>query len=179
MSLLAVSCLAAQGPRGHTAQREESWRSSVVDVSMSLPGSNHDSGSRKRPLEAPNEAGAAAGSPGTTGTEGGNDGDRDPYGEDDDIFDEAHLPNDTMATVLALQKEFYGDGKNSASGARPSGERTGVVLQHQMYANHVAVTCSLCFHCRNSLMVTTPPCFGCFKLTTPFGAPRWRHFYST
>lgn len=59
--------------------------------------------------------------------------DDDQYGEDSDIFDAVNLPNDTMATVLALQKEFYGAvGKNSASGGRPGGDRTGVVLQHQM-----------------------------------------------
>lgn len=104
---------------------------------MSLPATS--GGSYKRPLE-----GASAGSPRsnfprfeppppTTEAEVNSNGDRDPYGEGSEIFDEAHLPNDTMATVLALQKEFYGDGKNSApGGSRPSGERTGVVLQQQM-----------------------------------------------
>ncbi len=60
--------------------------------------------------------------------------DDDQYGEGSDMFDAADLPNDTMATVLALQKEFYSAaGKNSASsGGRPGRERTGVVLQHQM-----------------------------------------------
>jgi len=59
--------------------------------------------------------------------------DDDQYGDDSDMFDAANLPNDTMATVLALQKEFYSAaGKNSASGGRSGGERTGVVLQHQM-----------------------------------------------
>eukprot|EP00752_Nemacystus_decipiens_P006137 g5535.t1 len=50
-----------------------------------------------------------------------------------------------MATVLALQKEFYVDG-NSRSGSRPSGERTGVVLQHQIYTvleNRTAVDLEL------------------------------------
>lgn len=120
-------------------------RSRLVVIIMSFPRTNGGSSSRKRPLEAQHEeGGAAAASPPsnfprfepppapTTGAESNNNGDRDPYGEDSDIFDEAHLPNDTMATVLALQKEFYADGRNSASGARPSGERTGVVLQHQM-----------------------------------------------
>lgn len=127
------------------AARQRPACSSVVDIFMSLPGQRGGSCGRKRPLEAPHEEGAAAASPPTnfprfepppaptTGAESNTNGDRDPYGEDSDIFDEAHLPNDTMATVLALQKEFYhGDGKNSAPGSRPSGERTGVVLQHQM-----------------------------------------------
>lgn len=58
----------------------------------------------------------------------------DPYGEGSDIFDAASLPNDTMATVLALQTEFFGAGRNSAldGGRGGSGQRTGVVLQHQM-----------------------------------------------
>ena len=115
---------------------------------MSSPGTNGGSSGRKRPLEAQHEEGTAAGAPPasfprfepaptpapapTVGVKGNNNGGPDPYGEDADIFDVADLPNDTMAAVLALQKEFYVDGKNSASGPRPSGERTGVVLQHQM-----------------------------------------------
>lgn len=80
------------------------------------------------------------------GSEGGggsiraNDDDPDPYGGDDDSFDAAELPNDTMAAVLSLQKEFYGGtgmaGRNSARGGGhrdgDGGERTGIVLQHQM-----------------------------------------------
>eukprot|EP00903_Cladosiphon_okamuranus_P016658 g15361.t1 len=133
----------------HPPVKSSSWLSVVVDTFMNFLGESHGSGSRKRTLEAPDEEGTAAGSPPsnfprfalpapapapTTEAEGSDSGDRDPYGEDSDIFDESHLPNDTMATVLALQKEFYGDGKNSAPGARAtSGERTGVVLQHQIY----------------------------------------------
>lgn len=122
---------------------------------MSLPRNSSDKNrGRKRPRE-PQQEGAAsssssssAGSPRTPAApqfeQGGNgpdrnknnnnnNGDDDPYGEDDDIFDAANLPNDTMATVLALQKEFYGAGRNSAfAGERGGGERTGVVLQHQL-----------------------------------------------
>lgn len=53
---------------------------------------------------------------------------QDQYGDESDIFDAADLPNDTMATVLSLQREFYGGQSPSGS----VGERTGVVLQHQM-----------------------------------------------
>lgn len=84
-------------------------------------------------------------SSGGQGNHGLTNGDgHDPYGEDDDLFDACNVPNDTMATVLSLQEEFYSgsrhkDGKNSAGGAGGGvtqggrgGERTGVVLQHQM-----------------------------------------------
>lgn len=134
----------APGSRPSTLQGQADSAVSSSILCMSFPGTHGGSSSRKRPLEAQDEGETAAGSPSnfprfeppppapTTGAESSNNDDRDPYGEDSDIFDEANLPNDTMATVLALQREFYVDGKNSASGARPSGERTGVVLQHQM-----------------------------------------------
>lgn len=144
-----------QAKRSHTKRKRRYWAaeccavcgSSVVDILfMSFPGKEGGGCSRKRPLEASCDEGAAARrthfppfepppAP-TTETEIDSNGDHDPYGEDSDIFEEAHLPNDTMATVLALQNEFYGHGNNSAPGSRPSarptGERTGVVLQHQM-----------------------------------------------
>lgn len=83
-------------------------------------------------------------------TNDANGGDHDPYGvDDDDAFDAIDLPNDTMAAVLSLQKEFYGAIRSPPSGRRNSasssegegssarlggggGERTGIVLQHQM-----------------------------------------------
>lgn len=67
------------------------------------------------------------------------DDDSDPYCGDGDLFDIADLPNDTMATVMCLRQEFYKgqgnrpEGSASEDGHRGGGgERTGVVLQHQM-----------------------------------------------
>lgn len=63
----------------------------------------------------------------------------DPYCKEGDLFDIAELPNDTMATMMCLQQEFYKgqgnrpEGSGSEDGrSRGGGERTGVVLQHQM-----------------------------------------------
>lgn len=63
----------------------------------------------------------------------------EPYCGDGDLFDIADLPNDTMATVICLQEEFYkgqrnrpGGGASEAGRSGGGGERTGVVLQHQM-----------------------------------------------
>eukprot|EP00904_Undaria_pinnatifida_P004595 jgi/Undpi1/14136/HiC_scaffold_9.g03787.m1 len=103
-----------------------------------------------------------------SGSTGNKDSDDyDPYGVGDDEFDAVDLPNDTMATVLSLQKEFYGairshpPRKNSASSSSCSiegadgsssarlgggGERTGIVLQHQIYTvleNRTAVDLEL------------------------------------
>lgn len=67
------------------------------------------------------------------GSNGGEDA-HDPYREDGDLLDTADLPNDTMATVLLLQQEFYGRRATAAGGAWAGhgGDRTGIVLQHQM-----------------------------------------------
>ena len=104
-----------------------------------------------------NSGGASGGGDGGSSTGGTYGSDQDPYGVNDDAFDAADLPNDTMAAVLSLQKEFYGavrsppsgrgrnsakngssegDGSSSSSSSARlgsgGGERTGVVLQHQM-----------------------------------------------
>lgn len=50
----------------------------------------------------------------------------DPYGDED--WEDA-VPNDTMATILSLQREFYGDALARGGDGRA---RTGIVLQHQM-----------------------------------------------
>ncbi|CAM9971280.1 unnamed protein product, partial [Sphacelaria rigidula] len=81
----------------------------------------------------------------------------DPYGEDDFDFMEGanDVPNDTMAAILTLQQQFYGEKKPSPGKRRGSGEngstgrgraRTGLVLQHQIYTilqNRTAVDLEL------------------------------------
>ncbi|CAM9223572.1 unnamed protein product [Discosporangium mesarthrocarpum] len=60
------------------------------------------------------------------------------YGSDkDDFFDVEAVPNDTVAAILSLQRDFYGGGEAA---------RTGVVLQHQIYtilSNRTAVDLEL------------------------------------
>lgn len=68
------------------------------------------------------------------------DADHDPYGDADFDLEAADMPSDTMATILLLQKEFYGatgaGGEGgSARAGRGGGKRTGVVLQHQMWVS--------------------------------------------
>lgn len=66
--------------------------------------------------------------------------DHDPYGDGDFDLEAADVPSDTVATMLLLRKEFYGatqargDGGSARAGrgGGGGGERTGVVLQHQM-----------------------------------------------
>lgn len=63
------------------------------------------------------------------------DDEEDPYGDDD--WGDIELPNDTMATILALQREFYGgrEVKNPESWSTQDGKiktRTGIILQHQL-----------------------------------------------
>lgn len=63
------------------------------------------------------------------------DDEEDPYGDDD--WGDTELPNDTMATILTLQREFYG-GREMTSPDNWSTQdgkvktRTGIVLQHQL-----------------------------------------------
>lgn len=113
---------------------------------MSAPRNSDGTSGRKRPLEPPRgeeeepqslsrrTPGQHFESPPSAGdlsrddsNSKSNDG-QDQYGDESDIFDAADLPNDTMATVLSLQREFYGRQPPTGS----VGERTGVVLQHQM-----------------------------------------------
>lgn len=66
----------------------------------------------------------------------------DPYGDYDFDFtqDVNDLPNDTMAAILTLQRQFYGEQtvavrSGGGGGTGPAGRgraRTGLVLQHQM-----------------------------------------------
>ncbi|CAB1117281.1 unnamed protein product [Ectocarpus sp. CCAP 1310/34] len=126
---------------------------------MSATRNSDGTSGRKRPLEPPRgdqEAPQSLSrrtptrqfkSPPSAGDLGRDDGNsksndgQDQYGEESDIFDAADLPNDTMATVLSLQREFYG-GQPRTGG----GERTGVVLQHQIYTvleNRTAVDVEL------------------------------------
>ena len=105
---------------------------------------------RRQALDATSGC-ARGGGDGGSKTGDTNGGDQDPYGVDDDAFDSTDLPNDTMAAVLSLQKEFYSvirsppagrknsagssEGEGCSSSARlesGGGERTGIVLQHQM-----------------------------------------------
>lgn len=63
------------------------------------------------------------------------DDEEDPYGDDD--WGDTELPNDTMATILTLQREFYGgrEVKNPDSWSTEDGKiktRTGIILQHQL-----------------------------------------------
>lgn len=110
--------------------------------------------SARRQVLGATSGGASGGGDSGSSTGDANGSDQDPYGVDDDAFDGTDLPNDTMAAVLSLQKEFYGgvrspppikrnsassssggNSSSSSSSARPGsggGERTGVVLQHQM-----------------------------------------------
>ncbi|CAM9130965.1 unnamed protein product [Ectocarpus sp. 12 AP-2014] len=127
---------------------------------MSAPRNSDGTSGRKRPLEPPRGEEEAPQSlsrrttsrqfesPPSAGDLGRDDRDtksndgQDQYGEESDVFDAADLPNDTMATVLSLQREFYGGQPSTGSG----GERTGVVLQHQIYTvleNRTAVDVEL------------------------------------
>ncbi|CAM9284600.1 unnamed protein product [Scytosiphon promiscuus] len=123
-------------------------------------------------FESPNGNARGSGSSGDGGGGGSstaavsNDSDdHDPYGEDSDLFDADDLPNDTMATILSLQKEFYAgrprlprNSTSTGAARHPSGgERTGVVLQHQIYTvleNRTAVDLELTSMRKENLLRT-------------------------
>ena len=130
---------------------------------MSMLANDDGGGGRKRRLED-NHAGSSSAErvsnsaayfphfpppssePSNAVGEGLGDVEKDPYCGDDDLFDPANLPNDTMATVMYLQREFYAgkvhakrkerrkptEGAVEGDGIVRGGERTGIVLHHQM-----------------------------------------------
>lgn len=104
-------------------------------------GSSSNSGGTGSSKISRNDGGGD--SDGDGNVDGNVDGDdNDPYQEDDFVFDATDLPNDTLATILSLQREFYNSsnsartrGKKAADGGALAGrgrEKTGIVLQHQM-----------------------------------------------
>lgn len=99
-----------------------------------------------RPLGSTNERG------GERKEDESNSTDHDDRYEDED-FSGVDVPSDTMATILSLQREFYGgsgalvgnsvgcSGRNAR--AEQGKARTGIVLHHQMYVTSPLRLCCL------------------------------------